>query len=141
MSRESTWRVRAADEGVARMKSTKWIFRIAGIYGLAILIPQYFLESQVAKMMPPAISHPEFYYGFIGVAVAWQIAFLIIAHDPARYRPIILAAVFEKFSFGIACIILFAQQRLALQMLLGGLIDLALGTLFVIAYWRESTRP
>lgn len=91
------------------------------------------MERRIGIDQPPAITHPEFFYGFIGVALAWQVAFLIMSTDPARYRPLSCAAVFEKFSFGIVAIILFAYQRLAPQMLAAGLIDLAIGIGFLIA--------
>ena len=116
------------------MKYSRWVFRIAGIYGLAILVPQYFLESQHAVDFPPPINHPEYYYGFLGVAIAWQLAFLIISRDPVRYRLLILAAIVEKYSYAFAVLILFFQQRIATAVLVTGLIDLCLGTLFIISY-------
>jgi hypothetical protein len=121
------------------MAFPRWLFRLAGIYGLAVLLPQYFLEHQVGVSDPPPVTHPEFYYGFIGVAVAWQFVFLLIGHDPRRYRPLMLVAVLEKASFGIPAIVLFAQRRLAAPMLAAGLIDLTLGVLFLIAFWRTGS--
>lgn len=109
---------------------------VAGIYGLLVLVPQYFLESSNSKNFPPPINHPEYYYGFIGVAVAWQIAFVIISRDPKRYRPLMIATVVEKYSYGLAALVLFAQGRLAVPMLVTGCIDLILGTLFVIAFTK-----
>ncbi len=116
------------------MKFAKWTYLIAGIYGLLILIPQYFLEVQNGIDYPPPINHPEYYYGFIGVAVAWQIVFLIISRDPFKYKLLMLAAIVEKFSYGVAVIILFLQTRVAVPVLVVGLIDTILGTLFIIAY-------
>lgn len=116
------------------MTTAQWVFRGAGIYGLIVLLPQYFLERQVGLDDPPPITHPEYFYGFIGCAVAWQVAFLIIGHDPVRYRPLMLAAVVEKFSFGIATVVLFALGRLAAMMLAAGLIDTLLGVLFIVSY-------
>lgn len=110
----------------------KWLLRIAGVYGLVVLVPLYFQERQFGIDNPPAINHPEFYYGFVGVAVAWQIAFLIMSTDPLRYRPILPACVFEKFCFGIAAMILFAHGRLRGLMLYGAAMDLALGVLFLM---------
>ncbi len=43
------------------MKFAKWVFTIAGIYGILVTLPLYFLESQMADMMPPALNHPEYY--------------------------------------------------------------------------------
>ena len=56
-----------------------------------------------------AITHPEYFYGFIGVGLAWQVAFLIIATDPRRYRPLIIPSIIEKFSFAAAIAVLFAR--------------------------------
>ena len=70
------------------MRFARWVFRLAGIYGLIVLLPQYFLEERIGRDDPPPITHPEHFYAFLGVAVAWQVAFLVIAQDPIRYRPI-----------------------------------------------------
>src|SRR5215831_15978930 len=116
------------------MTFSRWLFRIAGIYGLIVLVPQYFLESKIGEQTPPAITHSEYFYGFIGVGIAWQIAFLIIAQDPIRFRPMIIPGVLEKFSFGIAAIVLFFQQRLPPMLLGAAAIDLILGVLFLVAW-------
>jgi hypothetical protein len=118
------------------MKFAKWVFLLAGIYGVLVVTPQFFLESQINRDYPPALTHPEYFYGFAGVALAWQIAFLIISRDPARYRPIMLAGVVEKTTFGFATIALFLEERLSTTMLLFGLIDLVLGGLFIVAWWK-----
>lgn len=114
------------------------VFLIAGIYGLVVLVPQYFLEGRIGRDTPPPITHPEFFYGFIGVAAAWQVAFLIIARDPVRYRLMMIPSMLEKVSFGAAAIILFWQGRLAPAMLAGGLIDLVWAVLFILA-WRATS--
>jgi hypothetical protein len=46
------------------------LFRLAGMYGLIVMLPQYFLERRIGVDQPPPISHPEYFYGFIGLAVA-----------------------------------------------------------------------
>jgi hypothetical protein len=118
------------------MKFSRWVFGIAGFYGLLILPPHYFFFDHIGRVHPPAITHPEFFYGFLGVAIAWQVAFVIISFDPPRYRPIIPAAILEKISFGVAAIVLFAQGRIAEGMLIAGMIDLCFALLFAIAFWR-----
>lgn len=115
------------------MKFARWTYLIAGIYGLLVLVPQYFLEEKNGRDYPPVINHPEYYYGFIGVAIAWQIAFLIISKDPRRYRPLMIASVIEKFSYGIAVVILYLQGRTGSMVLSTGMIDMVLGTLFLIS--------
>jgi len=121
---------------LARMAFAKRTFLIAGIYGLIVLLPQYLLEAKSGRDFPPAITHPEYYYGFIGVAVAWQIAFLVLAKDPVRYRGMMIPAIIEKASFAIAVGVLFALNRVSLPMLGAGFVDLILGLLFVVAYLR-----
>lgn len=116
------------------MKFARYLFYAAGISGLLMLVPQYFLEGYNAMHFPPPVTHPEYFYGFIGVASAFQIVFLIIATDPLRYRPLMLAGVAEKFSFGIACFVLLALGRVGPELAVFGGIDLLLGILFIIAY-------
>lgn len=117
------------------------VFRVAAIYGVLVLTPQYFLEARIGRETPPPITHPEYFYGFIGIALAWQLVFFVISRDPARYRPLMLPAVVEKASFGLATIALFLAGRLSTEMLGAGLLDLLLGTLFVIAYLRTAPGP
>jgi hypothetical protein len=116
------------------MKFAKVVFLTAGIYGLLALLPQYFMESYNGRHYPPPITHPEYYYGFIGVAVAWQALFLVVAKDPVRFRPMMIPAVLEKLSFGVAALILYWQQRVPPIMVGFGLLDLMLAALFVTAY-------
>ncbi|MCA9235552.1 MAG: hypothetical protein KDA44_08765 [Planctomycetales bacterium] len=113
------------------------LFHYAGIYGLIVLLPQYFLEGRLGREFPPPTNHPEHFYGFVGVAAAWQVAFLIIARDPVRYRPMMLAGSLEKFGFGIPAVVLFLQGRLAGGVLPFALVDLVMGTAFVAA-WRAT---
>ena len=68
------------------MKFAKIVFRIAAIWGVLVLTPLYFMFNLIGRNDPPPITHPAFFYGFIGAGLAWQIAFFIIATDPARYR-------------------------------------------------------
>lgn len=121
------------------MTFARWTFWIAGWYGVAVIAPQYFLERRIGLDYPPAITHPEHFYGFIGLALAWQVAFLIISRDPVRFRPLMLAGVLEKASFGLAAIVLFAQHRLPGPLLGFAIFDLVLGALFLEAYRRTAT--
>jgi hypothetical protein len=120
------------------MAFARRVFRIAGIYGLLVVGPQYFLEAKTGQDYPPAITHPEFYYGFVGVVVAFQVAFLIIASDPVRYRPMMIAAILEKAGFAIAMPILYLQHRIPALVFGFSLIDLLLGILFVVSYIRTA---
>jgi hypothetical protein len=110
------------------------VYLIAAVYGLVVLLPQYAMERKHGLDDPPAITHPEYYYGFAGVALAWQFAFLLISRDPVRYRPLMLVGILEKAGFGLAAIALHLLGRLHVQMLAAGLVDLVLGVLFIVAY-------
>jgi hypothetical protein len=121
------------------MAFARWLFLIAGIWGLAVLIPHYFMEGSIDRHHPPPITHPEFYYGFIGVAIAWQIAFLIIAIDPVRFRPMMLPSAVEKLSFAAATIALYAAKRVPMAVMGAGLVDLLFGVMFLVAWWRLGT--
>ena len=122
-----------AAELTTPMKFARLVFLIAGIYGLLVMLPQYFLESRIGRDTPP-ITHPEFFYGFIGVTLAWQVVFLIMSRDPVRYRPLMIAAVVEKVSFVFALIVLFLQHRVSPTMFVPGGIDALLGVLFIVAF-------
>ena len=116
----------------------KIVYTVAGVYGLLALLPQYFLEEKTGRDYPPPITHPEYYYGFIGVGLAWQVLFLIIALDPARYRTVMIAAILEKASFGVAAAVLYLQHRAPALLLGFGIVDLIFGALFAVAYAKTG---
>lgn len=117
------------------------VFLFAGVLGLMALMPMYFLEGRIRRDQPPAITLPGSFCGFLGVAVAWQVAFIIISQDPARFRPLMIPAVLEKAGYGLAVVALHARGRTSGQMLASGLIDLTLGVLFVVAFLKAKPAP
>jgi len=121
---------------VTESKFAKRVFVVAGIYGILVLAPQYFVESGLGLALPAPITRPEHFYGFIGVALVWQFVFLLIARDVRRYRPLMPLCVLEKLSFGLATAVLFAVHRVSASVLAAGTIDLTLGALFVAAFLR-----
>lgn len=116
------------------MKFAKIVFWIAGIWGLLVVTPLFFIFERIGKTDPPPITHPGFYYGFATVTLAWQIAFLVIARDPIRLRPIIVPAIIEKFAYAIAVVALYLQDRMQAPDLMFVAADTILGVLFVIAF-------
>ena len=120
-------------------KAAKYIFLLSGIFGLIVVSPQYFMEQRVGTDYPPAVTHPEFYYGFIGIALAFQVLFIIISTDPVRFRPVMIAAILEKLAFGVPALVLYFSGRLNSVTLGFGIFDLVLGALFLWAY--VSTSP
>lgn len=120
------------------MKFAKYTFLIAGIYGIFALVPMYFLKDYVGQQNPPAISHPEFFYGFVGVALAWQLVFLIISRDPAKYRLLMLPSILEKAAWGVPVLILFLQGKVSASLFGAGIIDSLLRILFAFAYFKTG---
>lgn len=122
------------------MKFARIVFLVAGIYGLIVLLPLYFMEEQTGRDYPPPITHPEYYYGFIGVAVAWQLVFLVMSRDPGRYRPLMIPSIVEKVSFGIPVAILYLQQRASSFIFGAAMADTFLGVLFLVAFLKTGGR-
>ena len=122
------------------MRFAKVVFWVAGIWGLVILTPLYFMFEVIGRQDPPAITHPGFFYGFVGLGLAWQIAFLVIAQDPVRYRLMMIPSMVEKFSYAGAVTVLVLQGRMRKSDLVFDGTDLLLGLLFVVAYFKTSRR-
>ena len=120
------------------MRFAKIVFFVAGIYGLLILSPIYFMESKIGRETPPAITHPEYFYGFLGVGLAWQVLFLVLATDPVRYRTMILPSILEKVAYGMALMVLFLQRRIALSAFAIGSVDWIFAFLFLVAYYKTN---
>lgn len=110
------------------------LFTIAGIYGLLALAPMYFMEGYWDTQMPPAMNHVEFYYGFAGLGVVFQLVFFVIARDPVRFRPLIGLSILEKLAFAIPAIVLHLQGRFPAPMVAPAVIDAVLAVLFTVAY-------
>jgi hypothetical protein len=122
------------------MKFAKVVFWVAGIWGLLVITPLYFMFNLIGTKDPPPITHPGFYYGFVGVALAWQIAFLVIAQDPIRYRPMMIPSIVEKFTYAIAVVMLVRQGRMHSSDLVFAGTDGLLGLLFIAAYAKAAER-
>ncbi len=118
------------------MRLARWVFAAAGVYGLAVLTPFLFLERRIAA---PAreFAHPEYFYGFLLIGIAWQVLFLLIAREPGRLRPaMIVAALIEKLPFGLVVPVLWLQGRVQAPVVAFSAIDLIWGVLFIAAYLR-----
>jgi hypothetical protein len=122
------------------MKFAKIVFWVAGIWGFLMITPLYFLFDMIGKQDPPPITHPAFYYGFAGLALVWQLTFILIARDPIRLRPIMTPAILEKLVWSVPVILLVSQKRMRSSDLLFAAIDLSLGALFLIAYLRTPSQ-
>jgi len=120
------------------MRFAKVVFWVAGIWGLLVITPLYFMFDLIGKQDPPAITHPGFYYGFVGLGLAWQIAFLVIAQDPVKYRLMMIPSMAEKFSYAAAIVVLVMHGRTNTRDLVFAGTDGLLGVLFVAAWVRAG---
>jgi hypothetical protein len=128
---------RGGEAAVRRlMKFARIVFLIAGVWGVTILTPLYFLFDFVGRSYPPPITHPDLYYGFVGVTLVWQVAFLMIAANPIRLRPVMLAAILEKVVYIATMVILYSRGQLQAGQVAVAVPDFVLMALFVAAFFR-----
>lgn len=128
-------------KGAQELRFARIVFLFAGMWGILVTLPLYFLYDFIGRQSPPAINHPEFYYGFAGVTLTWQVVFLLIARDPARYRVLIIPSILEKSSYVLANLVLFANQKMSASQALPSTTDLMLGLLFIIAFLKARSVP
>lgn len=115
------------------MKFARNVFIAAGVWGIVVLTPLYFLVDITGRHFPPPTTYAHFFYGFFSLAMAWQFAFLVIGSDPMRYRPLIIPSIIEKFSFVVTVIVLYSQARIPFVEATAAVPDFFLGILFSIA--------
>jgi hypothetical protein len=118
------------------VKFAKNVFLVAGIWGLIVMTPLYFMYDTIGRQYPPPITHPDMYYGFVSVTIVWQIAYLVIATDPVRYRPIMAVGILAKGLYFVTMAALYGAGRLAPVQLAAVSPDLVLAAFFGIAFVR-----
>ncbi|HOT02392.1 MAG TPA: hypothetical protein PLY66_15425 [Acidobacteriota bacterium] len=119
------------------MTFARWVFRIAGIFGILAVAPMYFMEHRLA----PGLEYPVYFYGFVGINLVWQILYLVLASDPARYHPIMLPAFLVKTLSFVSIAWLFAARRTDFGMVPPAGVDLVLAILFLAAWWATRPKP
>jgi hypothetical protein len=112
----------------AEARLVGWIFRVAALYGVVVLLPMYFL----AVPDPYRLTQ----LGFVGLALVFQVVFWVIGGDPVRFRPLVPLAVAEKAVFGIPALAFFVLGRTDGFTALFAAIDVILGAVFVWAFLR-----
>jgi hypothetical protein len=121
------------------MKFARIVFGIAGVWGILVLTPLFFLVDLTGRKYAPPSSYPHFFYGFFALATVFQFVFFIIASDPARFRPMIIAAILEKAVYVTVCAVLYSRGQITLADASTCFADCILGILFICAYF--TTRP
>ena len=110
------------------------VFVAAGLWGIAVLTPLYFLLDITGRQYPAPTAYPQFFYGFLSVAMAWQIAFLVIGSSPLRFRLLMIPAIVEKVGFVVTVAVLHRQSRLSAADAMGAVPDVLWGVLFIAAF-------
>jgi hypothetical protein len=123
------------------VRFAKFVFTAAGIWGIFITLPLYLLIDFIGRRSPPAINHTEFYYGFVGVTLAWQFAFLLIAKDPHRLRLMMLPSILEKASYVLSILVLFLQHQLSASQSLLAVTDFVWAVLFIASFVKTDSKP
>ncbi len=121
------------------MKFAKYLFYVAGIWGILVITPLFFIFDKIGQQDPPPVTHPLFYYGFAGVALAWQFVFLVIGSNPVRFRPLMLVSILEKLGYFVPAVILYSQHRVHPADLFISFGDAVLAVLFFIAYLKTPS--
>ena len=121
------------------MKLARIVFIAAGVWGIVVLTPLYFLVDVTGRQYAPPTDYPGFFYGFLSVAIAWQIAFLVIGSSPERFRPFMIPAIIEKLGYVGTLVVLRSQGRISATDASPAWPDLLLGILFIVAF--AKTRP
>jgi hypothetical protein len=116
------------------MKLARIVFVVAGIWGIAVLTPLYWLVDISGRHYKAPTDYPHFFYGFFAVALAWQVAFLVIGSNPNRFRTFMIPAMIEKFGYVATQVILFAQARISAVDAQSAVPDGLLGLLFIVAF-------
>ncbi len=120
------------------MTLAKIVFIIGGIWGIVVLTPLFFLLDITGRQYLPPTSYPHFFYGFFAIAMAWQIAFLLIGTNPMRFRPLMIPCIIEKFAFVATVIVLYSQGHIPSADATVAVPDAILGVLFVVAFLKTS---
>ena len=118
------------------MRLAKYVFTGAGIWGIVVLAPLYWLFDITGRRYAPPADYPHFFFGFLSVAMAWQIAFLVIGSNPARFRPLMIAAILEKLGYVGTLIVMYVNGRIPVADTGPVVPDLLLGVLFIVAFAR-----
>ena len=116
------------------MKFARIAFTGAGIWGIVVLTPLYWLVDVTGRHYPPPTSYPQFFYGFMSVAMAWQIAFLVIGSNPSRFRPLMIPGMLEKLGHVAGVVVLYWQARISATDAQAAVPDFVLAIIFMLAF-------
>jgi hypothetical protein len=124
------------------MRVARWVFLTAGIVGLLMAVALLYAVSVDGHgVLPDVPSAGLFFYGFVIQHVCWQVLYIVLARDPARYRLMMIPAFFAEASTPLYPAWLYLYGFTFWVALV--VIDLVLAALFGVAFWltrREAER-
>ena len=122
------------------MRFARIVFVGAGVWGIIVLTPFYWLLDVTGRHYSPPTDYPQFFYGFFSVAMAWQIAFLVIGSNPARFRPLMIPGILEKLGHVGGVAVLYWNGRISPIDAQAAIPDLLLAILFIMAFvWTRAS--
>ena len=107
------------------VRAARWLFGIAGCYGLLATLGLYSRPLDAQALWP---------WAFAGAAAATQLLYLLIAFDPRRFRPAIPVGIASKLSFALPVLWLFAHGAAGRGTLAAAVIDLVLAAAFLAMF-------
>lgn len=123
--------------------SARKVFLAACAWGALTLLPLPFLRGAIEET--GRLTHLEYFYGFIGVCLVFQVLFYLVARQPAYYRALMPCCAFEKAAFAGPVAVLVAAGQAAPSLLFFAAGDTLFLVLFLCAYrWtdpRRAARP
>ena len=119
------------------MRFAKIVFIGAGIWGVSVLMPLFWLVDISGRRYVPPADYPQFFFGFIAVALVWQLAFLMIGVNPARFRLLMIPAMLEKFTYVTTLVVLYGNSRITAVDVQPAIPDGLIGVLFVAAFLKS----
>jgi len=123
------------------MRFARVVFILAGVWGIVVLTPLYFLVDLTGRSYAAPVDYPQFFYGFLSVAMAWQFAFLVIGTNPARFRPLMIPGILEKLGHVAGVAVLYGQGRLTIEDMAAAGPDLLLAILFIVSFAVTPSFP
>jgi hypothetical protein len=120
------------------MTFARFTFIGAGIWGIVVLTPIYWLVDVTGRSYSPPTNYPQFFYGFLSVAMAWQFAFLVIGSNPARFRPLMIPGIIEKLGHAGGVALLYHRARITTIDAQAAIPDLVLAVLFLVAFVKTN---
>jgi cytochrome b len=123
------------------VRFARTVFIVAGIWGIVVLTPFYWLVDVTGRRYDPPTTYPHFFYGFFAVALAWQIAFLVIGSNPVRFRALMIPGILEKFGYVATLAVLYGQGHIASVDAQAAVPDGLLGLLFILAFLKTRALP